>query len=403
MSVDRVTTGHYTTHNGTSRVKKSGGGTMSTEKNLFKFHVNSMVALNNRVELQQMPPVRWEFQFPRDGGRSYVWDNVEVREVKLHAGLKIIVVLEGTYSDDIEDIAFSLADRILDIFSFVAMAQCDVPRLVSHISINNDGSSAGTFFKTPDPDSIIAIGTPRKIDKNIFKAVWKACNNNQAEQRVLLTLKWFRKATREKHIIDQFISYWIALEISNSTFRDILKSRGGIKPAKWGPAMDIFTNKIKPVGFEIVEKARNDIIHGNKPMSSKLAAKIRTYIVPVRNAAVYLLGNILCLDDTIADTIASNTTRRLSVESSTGLKGSFENLPTDMNELLKYYPEIITKGKPNQYSISDTGELNVNSSTDHTAKLPAKTKFHPDKAFVAVAKNTGVTGLSISKAALSDK
>ncbi len=76
---------------------------MAIAKNLLRYHVNSMVALNDRRKLQQMPLTRWEFQFPRHGAKAYIWDNVEVREVKLHAGLKIIVVLEGTYSDDSED------------------------------------------------------------------------------------------------------------------------------------------------------------------------------------------------------------------------------------------------------------------------------------------------------------
>lgn len=374
---------------------------MATAKNLLRYHVNSMVALNNRRKLQQMPPARWEFQFPRNGGKVYVWDNVEVREVKLHAGLKIIVVLEGPFSDDIEGVATSLTDRILDMFSFTAMAQCEAPRLISHISINDDGTSTGTFFQAPDPNSTIVNGTPRTINENIFKAAWEACDGNQAEQQVLLALKWFRKAIREKYIIDQFISYWIALEISNFTFGDILKRKNRKKPQKWGPAIDIFTTKVKSVGFKAVKQARNDILHGSKPISPEFMARIRTYIMPMRNAVAYLVGGILGLDDALTDAITSNTTRRLLIESSVGLKGSFENLPTDMDELLGDYPEIITKGKPNQYSISDTGELNISVSIDHTAKLPAKTIFHADASFVVGEGNAGITG--ISKATLSDK
>ncbi len=299
---------------------------MATAKNLLRYHANSMVALNNRRKLQQMPPRRWEFQFPRSGGKVYVWDNVEVREVSLHAGLKIIVLLEGTHSDDIEGVATSLTDRILDMFSFTAMAQCGVPRLISHISTNDDGTSTGTFFQTPDPDSTIVTGTPRAINESIFKAAWEACGaNDEAEQQVLLALKWFCKAIREKYVIDQFISYWTALEVANSTFRNIAKMKTGKKPPKWKPAIGVFATKIKSVGFEEVKQARNYVLHGREPISQDFTARIRSYIMPMRNVVAYLVGGILGLDDALTGAITSNTTRRLLIETSVGLKGSFQN------------------------------------------------------------------------------
>ncbi len=76
---------------------------MGYTKNLFRYHVNSMVALNSRIKLQKKQVTPWEFHFPGDNGKAFVWDNIEVREIKLHAGLKIIVVLEGTCIYDIEN------------------------------------------------------------------------------------------------------------------------------------------------------------------------------------------------------------------------------------------------------------------------------------------------------------
>lgn len=374
---------------------------MATAKNLLRYHVNSMVSLNDRRKLQQMPLACWEFQFPRNGGKAYVRDNVEVREVKLHAGLEVIVVLKGNYGDDIENIATSLTDRILDMFSFTAVAQCEVPRLISHISINDNGTSFGTFYQTPDPDSTIVNGTPRTINEDIFNVVWKACDGNQAEQRVLLALQWFRKAIREKYIIDQFVSYWTALEITNSTLRNIIERRTGKKLPEWKPVTDIFASKVESVGFKELKRARNDILHGNKPISPEFMARIRTYIIPIRNAIVYLVGGILGLGDIVTDAITINTTRRLFLDSSVGLQGSFENLPTDTNGILEHYPEIITKSNLNQYSIRDTGELDINVSTDYVAQLPPKTIFKASASIVVGEKNAGIIG--ISKAALSDK
>jgi len=374
---------------------------MPTVRNLFRYHVNSMVALKDRKKLQEALPAAWELQFPGHGAKAFVWDNVEVREVKLHAGLRIIVLFEGTSSVDIQAIATSLTDRILDMFSFITSAQCDVPRLISHISISEDGTSFGTFFHQPDPDSTIVIGTPRAINFDIFNAMWKACDGHQAEDRVILALAWFRKAIREKYIIDQFISYWTALEVANSTLRSIQKKQTGNKLSEWAPVTEIFDSKVKSGDFRKVKRARNDILHGNRPMSPDFTSNIRTYIIPVRYAIVYLVGNILALDDAVTNAITSNTILRLFLDAAVGLKGTFENLPTDMKELLAHYPQLIAKGKPNQYAIRDTGELDINLNTDYTAKLPRKPRFNADTAVVVGEENAGI--ISISKAALFNK
>lgn len=349
---------------------------MAITKSIFRYHVGSMAALDNRITLQQKPINRWLFQFPKPDAKVYTYDNIEVRNgVKLHAGLKIIVVVEGTYSDDSEDIATSLTNSILNLFSFATNAQCEVPRLISHISIRDD-TSDGTFFQQPDPDNTILNGTPRKIDENIFNALWVAFDGNQDKESLSLALSWFRKAIGEKTIIDEFVSFWIALEVANFTVKNIFKRKTGKKLPKWDPVTEIFASKIKSIGFKTVKRARNDILHGNRPLSPEFTARIRKYIIPLRNAIVYLVGSILVLDDAIISAIISNTMRKLLIGSAVELRGFFENLPTDMDELLKDYPEMITKGKPNQYSISDTGELDVTINRNQTAKLPAKTIFH---------------------------
>lgn len=373
---------------------------MPTTTNLFRYHVNSMAALNDRKELQQILIPGWEFQFPMHAAKAFVSDNIEVRDFKLHAGLKIIVLLEGTINDDIKSIATALAERILDMFSFVTLGQCDVPRLISHISIDENGKSSAVFFNQPDPESIIVIGTPRKINIDIFNTVWRASDGHQAESQVIRALEWFRKAIREKYIIDQFISYWVALEIANSALNNIRRKRMK-KLSPWTPVTLVFSNKIKTVGFTEVYRARNDILHGLKPISPNFFSRIRTYITPVRNAIVYLLVDILGLDDAVANAITSNTVRRLFLDSAVGLKGTLENIPIDIKEILQHYPELITKGKPSKYTMRDTGELGITLSTDYTAKLPPKTTFKSDMMVVTGEEHSGITG--VSDANLVDK
>lgn len=360
-----------------------------------------MVALSNRKRIQEDSSPPWEFHFPALHCTAYVWDNIEAREVKLHAGLNIVVVLEGQYSDGSDEIAESFSSRILDILSFINLAQCDVPKLISRIVIKDDGTSIGAFFQQSDPDSMIVVGTPRTVDKDIFLRVWKACDGSPHEQRVFLALEWLRKAIREKYIIDQFISYWVALEISNSTLRVILKNKSTKSVPKWGPVTDVFNTVVDSIDFDKVKAARNYILHGNGPMTPEFVSRMRTYITPTRSAVVYMVTRTLGLDDTIANTIVTKEPRRMFRDPTLGLTGYFENLPIGINELLNNYPEIRTQGKPSRYSIRDTGELDISFKTTYTAKLLPGVKFNATGSFAIGEENAGIKG--ISNASLEDE
>jgi len=351
-----------------------------------------VATLRDRKELQQMPLPPWEFLIPADGVKTYVWENVECSAGEnLYAGLRIIVVIEGTYN---KDIAPYVAVGITNIFSFVSMAQCEPPREISHISISDDATGLGAFFETPDPDSTIVKGTPEKINAGILKDVWDAYYGQQYGHRVLLALQWFRKALREKELIDQFIFYFIALEVANYALGAIWKVNSGVSSPAWAPVKDIFAKKIKSITFKTVKDTRNDILHGKKALSKELKARIGTCIKPMRDAIVYLVGSILGLDDTITNTITSKPTKKLPFLYSK-IEGSFENLPTDINKLLEDYPEIIMSGITYKYSLSDTGELGIAFTAKRTFKLPEKTMLRDGRVSIfRVGDKTDVIGVS---------
>lgn len=62
--------------------------------NLFRYHVAAMAAIHDRKKLQQDPSKKWDFVFKKPAARVILSDNVMQKEVKLHAGLDIIVILE---------------------------------------------------------------------------------------------------------------------------------------------------------------------------------------------------------------------------------------------------------------------------------------------------------------------
>ena len=363
-------------------------GSLKRMLNLFRYHAAAMAAIHDRKKLQQDPSRKWDFVFKKPAARVILSDNVIEKEVKLHAGFNIIVILEDVNEPDNVQIATSLVDRILDTISFSTVAQCEPPKLLTEITIKNDGTSEGQFFEGPDPDSSIIIGTPRAIDENVFKEIWKACDGNPNEERILRALAWFRKAIREQYNIDQFISLFVAIEVVKPLLRDLLKTR--VKdPDEWEGVIEIFKKKIKTVDFSDINLARNELLHGFKPLAPEFGSRISAYLEPLRRAIIYGLGDILGLSGQITDLICSYRPRRLFLKSQTGLKGHFRNLP-ELDVLLKRFPEIEINRKPMSFSIETDGKLNITFDTSQKFTLPEKTVFEADTFVMTGSEGAGV-------------
>ena len=355
---------------------------------LFRYHVAAMAAIHNRKQLQQDPSRKWNFVFRKPAAQVILSDNVIEKEVKLHAGFNIIVILKDVNEPGNVQIATSLVDRVLDIISFSTVAQCEPPRLLTEITIENDVTSEGQFFEGPYPDSSIIIGTPRPIDENLFKEIWKACDGNPNEERILRALAWFRKAIREQYKIDQFISLFVALEVIKPLLRDLLKTK--VKdPDEWEGVIEIFKKKIKTFDFNDINQARNELLHGFKPLAPEFGSRISTYLKPLRSAIVYGLGDILGLSGEITDLICSYPPRRLFLKSQMGLKGHFRNLPK-LEVLLKRFPAAQFSRESMRFSIEPDGKLNIKFDTRHKFKLPEKTVFEAEGFIMSGPEGTGL-------------
>lgn len=365
--------------------------------NLFRYHVSAMAAIHDRKALQQNPSDNLEFVFKKPAARVMVSDNVVKKEVRLHAGFHILVILENANGPDAAGIATSLVDRILDTVSFSAVAQCEPTRLLARIEIENDGTSEGEFFEGPDPDDSIIIGTPRAIDGKVFREIWTACDGNPNEERILRALAWFRKAIREQHNIDQFISLFVAIEVVKPLLRDLLRTRVR-DPKEWDGVQEIFQNKIKTVDFADVNLARNELLHGFRPLEPEFGSRIAAYLEPLRRATIYGLGTILGLSRETTDRVCGYAPRRLFLKSQTGLKGRFRNLP-ELDVLLTRFPDIEINRKPMSFSVEPDGRLNITFGASQKFALPDKTVFEADTFVMTGPKDAGLdlTGASLDE------
>lgn len=353
---------------------------------LFRYHVAAMAAIHDRKKLQQDPSRKWDFLFEKPTARVILSDNVVEKGVKLHAGFNMIVILKGIAEPSNVQIATSLVNRILDTISFSTMAQCEPPKLLTEIRTKNDGTSEGQFFEGPDRDSSIIIGTPRVIEENAFKEIWKAYDGNRNEERISLSLSWLRKAIREQYDIDRFISLFIAVEVIKPLLKDLLKTK--IKD-EWAGVVKIFKEKIKTVDFKDIKQARNELVHGLGPLGPEFNSRISSYLEPLRKAIIYSLGEVLGLSPQTVDLVCGYSPRQLFLKSQTGLKGQFRNLP-ELEALLERFPEVEINRKPMRFSIESDGELKIAFDTSQKFTLPEKTVFEADTFVMKGSKGAGL-------------
>ncbi len=353
---------------------------------LFKYQVAAMAAIHNRKKLQRDASRKWDFVFEKLAARVILSDNVVEKEVKLHAGFSVIVILKDVNESNDLQIARSLVDRILDTISFSTMAQCEPPKLLTEIRIKDDGTSEGQFFEGPDRDSSIIIGTPRVIEENAFKEIWKAYDGNRNEERISLSFSWLRKAIREQYDMDRFISLFIAVEVIKPLLKDLLKNKG---KDGWAGVVKIFKEKIKTVDFNDIKRARNELLHGVGPLGPELNSRISSYLEPLIKAVIYGLGEVLGLSQKTVDLVCGYSPRRLFLKSQTGLKGKFRNLP-ELEVLLESFPEVEINRKPMRFSIKSDGELKMKFDISQKFTLPGKTVFDADTFVMKGSKGTGL-------------
>lgn len=341
---------------------------------LFRYHVAAMAAIHDRKSLQRDPSRKWEFVFENPSARVILSDSVIEREVNLHAGFNVIVTLEDVNEPESLQLASSLVDGVLDIISFSTAAQCEPPELLAEIMIRDDGTSEGKFLEGPDPDSTIIIGTPRAVHENLFREIWTACRGHANEERIVRSLSWLRKAMGEYHNTDKFISLFAAMEVVKPLLRDLHKARA---KDEWAGVVEIFKRRIETVDFDDVNQARNELLHGFKPLTPEFGSRITAYLEPLRRAVVYGLSHVLGLSGQTTDLICEYCPRRLFLKSQTGLKGRFRGLP-DLETLLTRFPEIEIDRRSAKFSIATDGKLSIAFRTSQRFTLPEGTVFEAD-------------------------
>lgn len=339
----------------------------------IQHHSRTLAALARREEQQTLPLPAWGFNFSNHGLRIALSDSVkQATEINLHTGLSIIVDLKANSVEEAIGTSENFAETLLNLISFSTLAYCDSARLASIINIA-DGESYPFRHHVYPFDGQEIIGSLSIIEETLFRAIFEAYNENPYQQRTLRALTWLRRGIGEENTVDEFISYWIGLEVIKHILSPAQKRNAS---EEWEDVKDTFSNKLHFENFNTIkETGRNGLLHGFRELNNAFVKEIKSYLEPLRKTLIFCIGSVLCLEDKVITTIANKTPRRIRLNPWAVIEGNLKNISRDFNELARNYPMIDAEIANKKFSIDQRGNLNMRLTVNHHFHGSSDTKW----------------------------
>ena len=370
---------------------------------IIQYHSRALAALTSIAKQQTFPLSGWIFNYPNLPNyelKIALSDHVKKTDnINLHTGLNITADMKADSEEEARDISKNYVETLLNLISFSTLTYCDAATLVSIISITDKETHPFSYYVYPFSEQEI-IGQLSIIDKPTFGPLFEAYEKSSYKERTLRALTWLRKGIGEENPVDQFISYWIGLEVIRGILRRNLRFKTR-NPKKWDGVKVIFTNKLSFQNFDAIKKARERLFHGGKKedrLDNEFMREIKSYLEPMGKALVFGIGSIWGLEDsTTISTIANKTPRRIKQMPWTVLKGNLENLPRDFKELIRNYPTLDAETVNKQFSISQEGNLAVEFEVTHRFHGTSAVKWKLTETQGWGEKDSGIQQLTLGK------
>jgi hypothetical protein len=335
-----------------------------------------LAAQARRERQQTLPLPGWQFNFPGQSLNLVLYDRVEkTPNCNLHSGLNIVACLNQDSLGKAKEISKNSVETVLNLISFATLTYCEAAKLITIIYLADNEPHALEHYVYPFAGQDL-IGSTRIINESDFGLIFDAYNVNPHQQRVMRALTWLRKGVGEESHVDEFVCYWVALEVIKCILRRKLvwKIRN---PGEWAGVEDIFINKLHFQDFRIIEKnARNALLHGHRELDDDFMKEIREYVQPIRKTLIFCIGTILGLDDDVIRVICDKDPRRIGRDPWAILEGNVSGLPTDFDELAKNFPAVDTEIVNKEFSVDQKGELNMAFRVSHRFSAPNGAKLN---------------------------
>lgn len=385
----------------------------------IQYYTKTLLTIGDWKEWQQTPLPAWQFNFGDTTVAMRDYINQE-KANKLHLGLEFIVQTHTTNEEEAKEKSKTFVESILNLISFSTLSSCDAANIINIIEIKRDTNlSPFQYYIYPFKDDFI-IGSSVKIDKDVFGEIWDKYNKNGHQQRLMRAMSWFRKGLNEEGL-DEFISFWIGLEILSGILKDnvdagikekldkgiisedlikklllsantiVTKEKDGEwiiedgekvyavreKDGKiniydkdkqgcveritddWLGTKRVFGDKVQYSKFSKIKEIRNGILHGYKELSDEFVKEAVKYTPILRKGLIACISTILDISDEYFNKIDNKEVRRVKLEQWQIIKGNFENLSSTFDGMIINYPKIESMIKDKKISREQDGKLNI--------------------------------------------
>ena len=384
----------------------------------IQYYSKTLLTIGDLEELQQTPLPLWQVNF---GDTTVViQDCVRLEGAdKLHAGLEFIVHTCATNEEEAKGKSKGFVEVILNLLSLSMLSSCDAANIINVIEIKMDTNlSPFQHYIYPFENDFISWFLV-KIDATIFVEIWNKFDKNEHRQRLMRAMSWFRTGLNKKGL-DEFISYWIGVEILSKILKgnvdlgvkeelnkgiiskeliknlslssnaiitkekdgkwiisdgtkdyNVMEKKGQLNiytedeqgcrkwiTDDWIGAKKVFEDKLQCDGFSKIKRIRNEILHGYKELSNEFVKEAEECIPIMRKGLIACISTILDISDEIFNKVVNKDIRRGELERWQVVKGNVENLPSTFDEMIINYPKIeVIKNK--KISRGEDGKLNI--------------------------------------------
>lgn len=343
---------------------------MNMKSFYLRYIAETLASISVRAEQQNLPIPIWRFLFSDLDAEIYIFDSLQDQNgLKLHVGLEIIVHIKEEDENQATSKSKNLVEFILNLISFESLSSCKPAKLKGIIDTTKADSCPINLFTRPFEENF-PYSSLVQIDRKRFDIIWKAFGASKNKARIMRSLTWIRKGIDSENKVDEFISYWIAIE----AFEPLLR-----KASTWDGIRDIFSQKEieSTSSFTTIKGARQKLFHAFNELSDDFVDELKKYLFPMRRTAIY--GILLALDISKNSidygNLLNRDPHRIEVRPYSIQKGKLVNLSIDSPDFLINFPRTVFDLKEKNISFNKDGSLNFTWKSTYKYILPKDCKF----------------------------
>jgi hypothetical protein len=354
-------------------------------------------SIADRKAQQTSPIPAWKFSFQGSGNSVSISDLLKTDSgINVHSGLRFFVEVHVESEAEVEEVAKSHCELILNLITLTTQTSCQPAKLQGIIELTDSPPYPFSSISYPLDEGTVQPQALRKIDQPTFQAVYDAFTADPAGRgRIARALSWLRKGLNENDQTDEFVSYWVGIEVIAALLRDKLQMSRP-KPTQWEGVEDIFIRKLGVNNFSDIKTARDELLHGFKELNSTFVSTVRSYREPARKALIFSICELLNLPPDVETKIVGEKVIRGGGQFWIVTRGTLSGVPSDFDELIKNFPHIQSDFTASESTLTEDGKINRKGSFKHRMVGPAETTWTTHAVELRGDSDTGIENASVS-------